>query len=494
MSHKERSTGSGFAIELVGFKKPTKYIITNAHCVNEASYVTVRKQGISKTFKASIEAIGYEVDMAILSVDNKEFWEKTPTLPFGDIPAKLSKVQVYGYPLGGYNIAITQGVVNRIRIIPYFHVAKGITLQIDAPINFGNSGGPAVNDRGEVMGIAFAGEDDNRTQNMGYLIPTIVIDLFLGNIKKYKAFNGLCSFGVRKQKLNNSVLREYHNLEPHHTGVLITYIEQKGSVFGKIKEGDIITKFNDVNIDSDGTISMRDLIESSKKNMPKIISTETRTDDVIEKELALASDERVPYHMAITLQLPDEDATLSIIRAGKTKEVKFKTKLKEFLVPILPYQIPPSYYIVGGLVFVPLTLMMVEQLIEQEDDASLLDYAGGEKMIDEHQKIVLVDILLTEMTDGYKDKRQILMAVNDELILNLEHLRDIVTSELSKSKFLKFEFENDDQIMVLKSAEVKKYSRSIVSEQLGITNDYLNVQNWSPTSKVSDLKQMITKK
>lgn len=473
ISHKERSTGSGFAIELLSFKKPTKYILTNAHCVNEASYVTVRKQGISRTFKAVIEAIGYEVDLAILSVDNKEFWDDTPVLQLGDIPSKLSKVQVFGYPLGGYNVSITQGVVNRIQIIPYFNVAKGITIQIDAPINFGNSGGPAVNEKGEVIGIAFAGEDDSRTQNMGYLIPTLIINLFLGNVKKFKAFNGLCWLGITKQKLTNNGLREYYKLKPHQTGILITNVERLGSLYNKVEEGDIITKFNDIVIDSDGTISMRALIESAKK-MEKI-PTEKVTDVV---EIPLASDERVTYGTAISLQLPGENATVTILRDGVQKVINFKTKLREFLVPILPYQIEPAYYIVGGLVFVPLTLMMIEKLMEQNEDPGLYGYVGSERIVEDQQKVVLSDILLTEITDGYKDRFQVIWAVNGQMILNLAHLREVIKHELKTSKFLKFEFENEPQIIVLKSADVKKYTQTIAQEQLGLSELYVNKSVW----------------
>lgn len=481
ISHKERSTGSGFAIDLTGFKKPTKYILTNAHCVNEASYVTVRKQGISRTFRAVIEAIGYEVDLAILSVDNKEFWDDTPVLQLGGIPSKLSKVQVFGYPLGGYNVSITQGIVNRIQIIPYFNVAKGVTLQIDAPINFGNSGGPAMNEKGEVIGIAFAGEDDARTQNIGYLIPTLIIDLFLGNVKKFKAFNGLCWLGITKQKLTNHGLREYYKLKPHQTGILVTSVERLGSLYGKVKEGDIITKFNDIVIDSDGTISMRSLIEGAKKaNVP----TEKVTDIV---EIPLASDERVTYGTAISLQLPGEEVSLTILRDGVQKIINFKTKLREFLVPILPYQIEPAYYIIGGLVFVPLTLMMIEKLIEQGEDPGLYGYVGSERIVEYQQKIVLSDILLTEITDGYKDRFQVIWSVNGQMILNLAHLREVIKRELKTSKFLRFEFENDAQPIVLKSADVKKYTHTIAQDQLGLSELYVNKSVWK-SEKKEDLK------
>ena len=194
--------------------------------------------------------------------------------------------------------------------------------------------------------------------------------------------------------------------------------------------------------------------------------------------------------------MPGELSTLSILRNGKPKDIKFKAQLRNFLVPILPYQIAPSYYIIGGLVFVPLTLMLIDRLLEEDDDASgLADYTGAEQIVEEQQKLVLVDILLTDMTEGYESNFQILSSINDNLIINLEHMYEVMKEQLKKSKYIVFEYENSDQKMILRSADVKKYSQNIAVDQLGVSTIYFNIPDWTPTSKVADLpKKMIKKK
>src|SRR6185437_10799219 len=135
-----KSSGTGFCINLTGLlveklkqKNQDKYIITNAHCVHNSTYITIRKKGSSTNYKAKIYGIIYECDLAILSIDTvfyqnskqkkdldkimNQFWDSLHPLEIGGFPSKLDMVYVYGYPLGGYNISITTGSVNRIQII-----------------------------------------------------------------------------------------------------------------------------------------------------------------------------------------------------------------------------------------------------------------------------------------------------------------------------------------------------------------------------------------
>src|SRR2546422_587957 len=53
-------------------------------------------------------------------------------------------VMVYGFPRGGTSLAITKGIVSRIEFMPYHFPVSGLRIQIDAAVNPGNSGGPAI--------------------------------------------------------------------------------------------------------------------------------------------------------------------------------------------------------------------------------------------------------------------------------------------------------------------------------------------------------------
>nr|ACN34848.1 unknown [Zea mays] len=93
-------------------------------------------------------------------------------------------VTVVGYPIGGDTISVTSGVVSRIEMLLYVHGSiELLGLQIDAAINSGNSGGPAFNDRGKCVGIAFQSLKHEDAENIGYVIPTPVITHFIEDYK-----------------------------------------------------------------------------------------------------------------------------------------------------------------------------------------------------------------------------------------------------------------------------------------------------------------------
>lgn len=65
-------------------------------------------------------------------------------------------------------------------------------MQIDAAINSGNSGGPAFNDKGNCVGIAFQSLKHDDAENIGYVIPTPVIMHFIKDYEKNGSYTGNC--------------------------------------------------------------------------------------------------------------------------------------------------------------------------------------------------------------------------------------------------------------------------------------------------------------
>lgn len=460
-----RTTGSGFCIESDG----KKYILTNAHCVSNAVHITLRKRGTARLYIARVAAILYECDLAALELEvdkkgsdkiMKEFWSDLPALPIGSMPAKLDKVYVYGYPLGGYNISITKGVVNRVQVITYFGVVNHIAIQIDAPINFGNSGGPVVDTNGEVVGVAFSGEDDSVTQNMGYIIPTVLIRFFLRVLHEGNHFTGLCSLGIDAQQLANTSLREYVAMSSKDTGVLILKVDENGSSHNILKPMDVLMTVNGKNIDNDGTMSLYDVVQT-------VESKKTGN--------ALLSNEIVSFHNLISLQRPGDKVKLGIIRDGKKQEVEVKLKPVHRLVSLLEYQCPPSYYIVAGLVFLPLTVNVILEKRESREFVNhLLASAEDEKTTKNNEQIIILsEIFSHDITADYHASNNILLSVNDIPINNLVHLHDTVTTLLKKEDYLVFRFKDVSHVFIFDTKKVNKVNKSILLENLGHTTDFV---------------------
>ncbi|MBN2642162.1 MAG: serine protease, partial [Victivallales bacterium] len=243
------STGSGVAI-------PGNRILTNAHNIANQTFIQVRKQGDQRKYVAKLEIAGHECDLAILSVNDPDFFKRMSFMEFGNLPHLQDKVNVLGYPVGGDNISVTEGVVSRIEPVNYSHSGrKLLAVQIDAAINPGNSGGPVVKD-GKIVGLAFQGL--SQSQNIGYIIPVPVIKHFLEDIKKNKAYKGFPEFSVMVMPLENPDMRKWLKMKDDDTGVMVVDIPLHEKVKNIFMENDVILEVDGVKIANDGTIPFRD--------------------------------------------------------------------------------------------------------------------------------------------------------------------------------------------------------------------------------------------
>ena len=139
-----RGVGSGFIVTKDG------YILTNEHVVEGATRITVGLQNGDK-YRGRIVGIDEETDVAVVKIDAPR---DLPTVVLGDSnSAQVGDwVLAMGSPFG-LDQTVTAGIISKKeRETPYFTSFQRF-LQTDAAINRGNSGGPLVNMRGEVIGV-----------------------------------------------------------------------------------------------------------------------------------------------------------------------------------------------------------------------------------------------------------------------------------------------------------------------------------------------------
>ena len=109
-----RGLGSGFVIE-------GNRILTNAHNVANQRYIEVKKQNYAQRYPARVQFVGHDCDLALLTVADPAFFMDTEPVQFGGIPTINSTVQTCGFPMGGRQISITEGVVSRLETSVYSH-------------------------------------------------------------------------------------------------------------------------------------------------------------------------------------------------------------------------------------------------------------------------------------------------------------------------------------------------------------------------------------
>ncbi|KAK4707828.1 hypothetical protein R3W88_028753 [Solanum pinnatisectum] len=405
------TTGSGFVI-------PGKRILTNAHVVADHTFVLVRKHGSPTKYRATVQAVGHECDLAILVVESEEFWEGMNPLELGDVPFLQEAVSVVGYPQGGDNISVTKGVVSRVEPTQYVHGASQLlAIQIDAAINPGNSGGPAIMGD-KVAGVAF--QNLSGAENIGYIIPVPVIKHFIAGVEERGEYAGFCSLGLSCQPTENAQIREYFQMQSKMTGVLVSRINPLSDASRVLKKDDIILSFDGVPIASDGTVPFRNR-------------------------------ERISFDHLVSMKKPNEIAELKVLRNGEVHDFKITLHPLQPLVPVHQFDKLPSYFIFAGLVFIPLTQPFLHEYGEEWYNTSprrLCERALRElpKKPGE-QFIILSQVLMDDINAGYERLAELqVKKVNSVEVLNLKHLRQLV--EDGNQKNVRFDLD-DERVIVL---------------------------------------------
>ncbi|KAL3605020.1 hypothetical protein D5086_005879 [Populus alba] len=424
------STGSAF---MIGNGK----LLTNAHCVEHYTQVKVKRRGDDTKYVAKVLARGVDCDIALLSVESEEFWGAEP-LEFGCLPRLQDAVTVVGYPLGGDTISVTKGVVSRIEVTSYAHGSSDLLgIQIDAAINPGNSGGPAFSDQGECIGVAFQVYRSEEVENIGYVIPTTVVSHFLNDYERNGRYTGFPSLGVLLQKLENPALRACLKVNSNE-GVLVRRVEPISDANRVLKEGDVIVSFDDVNVGCEGTVPFR-------------------------------SNERIAFRYLISQRFTGDVAELGIIRAGSFIKVKVVLNPRVNLVPYHVDGGQPSYLIIAGLVFTPLSEPLMEEECEDSIGLKLLAKSRYSLARFKGEQIVIVSqVLANEVNFGYEEmSNQQVLKFNGTQIKNIHHLAHLVDS--CKNKYLVFEFE--DNYLVVLEREAASASSFHILKDYGIPSE-----------------------
>ncbi len=243
MQNYSSATGSGVIIE-------GNLILTNAHVVSDATNILVQKENDPEKYLAEVLFIAHECDLALLKVLYDSFFEGTNIIEFSTvIPELESTVVTYGYPTGGSRISITKGIISRIENSVYAHSGYSfLTVQTDAAINSGNSGGPVIQYE-KIIGIAFQTRTD--ADSIGYMIPIPIINHFLEDIKD-NSYDGFPQIWFNLSTLENEDLRNYLGMDSAMSGVIVTNISNESE--SMIKLHDVILKIDGINLANDASI------------------------------------------------------------------------------------------------------------------------------------------------------------------------------------------------------------------------------------------------
>ena len=441
---KSSSIGRSYA---TGFIIANNHILTNAHAVSNARYIQVRFGNNPKKHDVQLEYLSEDYDLALLKfVDKKEAPKVTP-LNFAESLKLKEKVVVYGYPVGGDKLSITEGIISRIQLYKYaFSQKQFTTIQTDAAINPGNSGGPVLID-GKVIGIAFQGV--SRANNIGYMIPAHIVEHFLDDIKD-KHYDGIPTLGVKWKSLESSIHRNMLGMKKGETGVLVKKVNQYMPIRLVLQKNDVILKIENYKIGIDGSIQFN-------KNA------------------------RIGFSYILEKKKFGDTIKITYLREGKriTKSVKLAKPSKKEVVDVYRSEVPPSYFITSGFIFEKLSINYINQYKSVYRNPVYTPY-DLINLIDDHPDdvdaiIFIVSVLPDISNEGYQELRNVaIKEINNQKIKNFD---DFITQLKSKRYAVLKDFKDneiviDNQLSSQRDKKIKEIYNisSLHSKDLSLGN------------------------
>ncbi|WP_093066466.1 S1C family serine protease [Thiothrix caldifontis] len=427
-SDSQKGSGSGLIIA-------DNLILTNAHVASDATFLEIQRHSETKRYEAEVVYISHESDLAILRTKDANAYKNVTPLELGDLPKMQQSVEVYGFPIGGNTLSVTRGVVSRIEKQNYVHTGENlIAVQVDAAINFGNSGGPVISD-GKVVGVAM--QSGFLTENIGYMIPTPIIRHVLDDVKDGKV-DGYGFHGFLTQSMENPAMRRKYGLGENQTGMLVYKVYKNSPADGKVQIDDIVTEIDGHKIENNGTVEFR-------------------------------PGEFIDHTHYIDMHQIGENITFKIIRNSQEQIVSLpldKPGKEYLLVKPNEYDKQPTYFIFGGLVFMPLNQNVIDSMDGTPARIGALTYESPEEK--RREAVILTKVLPADINKDYHhDSNLLIEKVNGANIRDFQDFYQKIQS--SSTDYITLETADNYQLVIDRKEAIERQPQILA--QYGVNAD-----------------------
>jgi serine protease Do len=417
----KKTYGSGFFIDEEG------HIVSNFHVVEEACGVKIQIPSFGKEqFDVKVIGVCPDRDLALLKLTDesrariKARLGKIPHLELGDSDGivRTQEILALGYPLGQERLKSTQGIVSGREI-----VWGESYIQITAPLNPGNSGGPSLNTQGKVIGINTA--RIRAAQSIGYIIPINDVKSVIQALHKTKLLRSPI-LGGEYNYANKEMTQYLGNPDPGGLYIARVYKDTLFDRFG-VKEGDMIYSINGNKLDIYGDTNMA------------------------------WSEDKVPVVALLNRFAIGQEVVLEVYRRGQRSEIVFNF---EYVRDLPIRRIHPGYEeidyeIIGGLVIMQLSLNHLERF--DDDSNAYKNLVKYEKRENQYEPRLLITHVFP--TSQAQEARclvpgDVIAQVNGMTVKTLQDLRDCIKKSVADTQsFITIKVE-DKKFMVLSIQKV----------------------------------------
>jgi hypothetical protein len=378
-------------------------LLTTADLVKNSTLIEVRKLGSYPDYVARRVLVDYEANLALLEVENPEFWERLKPLPLAET-GEMSN----------------QFVVSRWRTNGRFEQGSGeIVDYLVAPYRFGTMELPTLRATtamsalgwAEVLTVGgkIAGIITSHEGQQIEATPTPILRTFLAASKR-KEYRGFAHRGFLWERTNNSALRRKLDLPENGPGILVRGLLSGGTGAGQLQAGDILTRIGPYTIDPEG------LIDHPQYG-------------------------RVAFPVALNETLEDA-LPAEIVRGGKPKHVDLQRRrflAEDYRVQPYVFDRRPDYEVQGGLVLEELSISYLRAWGKPWADRAptrLAIEASEHSLRTQDQPlgrvVVVTKVLPDEGNLGYDDvTNAIIVTANGKPLHSLADLREALKAPVN---------------------------------------------------------------
>jgi S1-C subfamily serine protease len=414
---------------------PGHRILTAAHVIDHAVTIDVTRADNYENFRARLVAVWHDADLALLTVDNPDFFEDAVPLELQDLPPTDDEWFAVGFP--DKQLEYASGRYSEVDRDEYCASDRDYLVYIlDMIIKPGFSGGPLTSG-GRMTGVVFALSGFGHET---YAVPAQVVRHFLEDVED-DHIDGTAPLIGAWQSLENAQIRDHYGTEENQTGVIVRSVFKTKRGLPYLLPDDIILAIDGCNVGNDGNVAVElDSSVSFEYLIDRKQVGDTVTIDLLRDRRPLTVDAR--------LVGADND----------------RTRLVQYLGDEMP-----SYLVVGGFVFSTLTRDYIREWDRGSANYRTRVYHEGlaetYRTLGESrdEAVVLVRLLPDTTTDGYDDCiAHVVTRVNGSWIGNMKDL--VAAFEEGRRDDHRIQLQPDDMEIIISTAVLGDRQQEILDE------------------------------
>jgi len=299
-------------------------LLTTADMVKNAALIEVRKLGRYPDYEAALVLVDFELDLALLSVADPDFWNGLVPLDLSTEPLTFGRFVISRWRSNGRFEQATGEVVDLRATATRFGSMELPIMR--ATTNMAGLGWAEVMTyNGEVVGLITSHNNNEIQATMSPVLAQFVA------ASARQSYQGFAHRGFAWQRLNHPALRAYYSLDEGTPGVVVKKIYSGGTGSAELKEGDILMQLGPYEIDPEGMIGH-------------------------------------PLYGAMLFPLAinetsDDTIPAKVRRGGKDMALQLnrrRLEREDYRIPTYAYDAPIDYAVFGGLVLQELTLTYLQ--------------------------------------------------------------------------------------------------------------------------------------